>query len=278
MLVWLSISMLLVIACIIFGVYSFIKSRSLQKSLSPELAYKNTSYNDNILSYPPENDIPGLKKQTFANLTMKLKSIEENSLLSAQCLYELKKRIETLESGDHANITNEEAKWIDPGEDWEKLYYETRREKQTLEEDLANLKVALRENLDKLQELEKQQAGWAVMKSNWESQLSEVGSLQKTIDELQRKLKGARDREKELVQGSSPDKSKHAGYDVMQKENNQLRSQVELLTSRLEQINRHNVAIEEKIKSLSELGSILEISEYEKSKINNSVKQLLEKI
>ena len=91
--IWLIISMVLVIACIIFGIYSFISSRSLQKSISAQPEYKG-----NIQSHIIKNDLPVLQHQAILNLKIKLKSMEENSLLNVHQLNELQKRVEALES------------------------------------------------------------------------------------------------------------------------------------------------------------------------------------
>ena len=73
------------------------------------------------------------------------------------------------------------------------------------------------------------------------------------------------------------EKSRYTEYELVQKENNQLHSEIEMLTNSLQEINSQNILMEQKIKSLTELGSILEISEYEKMGIKNSVEQLLQK-
>jgi chromosome segregation ATPase len=270
--IWLTISLLLVIACIIFGIYSFIRSRSLQKTISAEPELKHSANKNNKIQ--PDfikNNLPGLKKQSFVNLKMKLKSIEENSLLSAQFIKGLKKRIESLEAAGNFNPANEESRWEDAGEDWEKLYYESRKEKQSLEDNLNNIKDALQENMNKQREIENQQTSWAEMKSDLESRVNEVDSLQKIIEELQRKVKGGREREKQLVHESANEKSKYAGYEQIKKENNKLHSEIDMLTNRLDEINEQNGLMEKKIKSLTELGSVLEITGYDKLAIKKRV-------
>lgn len=269
--IWLTISMLLVIGCIIFGISSFISSRTLQKSIAAEREYESNK----IRSHVSTNGLPALKKQTVENLTVKLKSIEETSLLSAYNLNDLKKRIEVLESAGNFSVVNEEEKWEALGEDWEKLYYETKREKQSLEDNLTNIKEALQENMDKLQGLEKQQVS---MKSDVDSGINEVNLLQSINEKLQRKIEGGLQREKELALELAYEKSKYGGYDLIQKENSQLHSEINILTNRIEEINDHNTLMAERIKRLTELGSILEISEYEKMGIKNSVEQLLYKM
>lgn len=277
--IWFSISMLLVIACIIFGIYSFISSRTLQKSILPESKYKNTGYQGNDLPFLISVNDPGiLQKQTLVKLKTKLKAVEESSLLSVRYLEELKKRIEALESAGNLTVETEEAKWNNEGEDWEKLYYDIKREKQSLEDNLNQVKDILQENISKVQDLEKQRTGWAAIKSEVESKINEIHSLQNIIEELQRNVDGGRERERELAKELAYEKSKHLGQELMQTENNRLRSEVDMLTNSLAEMNRRNVLMEEKIKGLTELGSILEISEYEKMGIKNSFKQLLQRM
>ena len=269
--IWLTISIVLVIGCIIFGIYSFISSRTLQRTISAEPDYKRNNMLSQYITGPPL-----IQQQTLSNLKIKLKSVEENAIANVYNLNELQKRVEALESASKNEISKEED-WED-SEDWEKLYYETKREKQSVENNLETLKLALQEKDTKLYELEKQVSGWAALKSELESRINEVSSLHNIIDELQRKLEGSREREKELEQQVAYENSKYVSSDILQKQNSQLQSEIEMLTSRLQQVTEEKILLEKKIRTLIELGSILEISEYEKMGIKNSVQQLLEKL
>lgn len=270
--IWLSISMILVIACIIFGIYSFISSRTIQKSIS------NTRFKNNFQEFQfSGNTLPSLQEKDILNLKIKLKSIEENSALNSHQLNEVQKRIEILESSDNGLKINPETEWNDTDEDWEKLYYETRREKQSLEENLNNAQKSLQENLIKLQNLEEEKTHWISIKSDTEFKTNEITLLQNMIDDLQRKLEGSRERENEMEQQVYYEKSKYLEFEILQKRNNQLKSELDILTNRLTEVNDENILMQQKIKNLTELGSILEISEYEKMGIKNSVEQLLQK-
>src|SRR4051812_19058192 len=121
--IWLAISLLLVIACIIFGIYSFISSRTIQKSISPQPISKS-----NDMAPDLKANLPPLAKQAI--VSSKIKMIEAGSLVSSHHLDELQKRIEALESSTNLNLVNE-TRWKDSTEDWEKLYYETKREKKS---------------------------------------------------------------------------------------------------------------------------------------------------
>ncbi|MEO6455974.1 MAG: hypothetical protein ABIN97_17970 [Ginsengibacter sp.] len=216
-----------------------------------------------------------LQQRDLLSLKIKLKSMEENALLNVHQLNDIQKRVEALESAGIVNTAND--KWNEDDEDWEKMYYETRREKQSLEENVSYLKDTLQKNTNRLLELEKQQEGWATIKSDMELKVNEVHSLQNIIEELQRKIEGGMEKERELQQEVAYEKSRYNEYEHMLQENNQLRSETELLTSRLYEINEQNILMEQQIKSLTELGSMLEISEFEKMEIKNSVEQLLQK-
>jgi len=269
--IWLILSLLLVIACIIFGIHSFLSSRTLQRSLSAEPVNKKIPIQSQFI----ETGLPVFQQQDFSNLKMKLKSIEGNSLQQAHQLNELQKRIEALEEGSNFKEDNEETKWREDDEDWEKLYYETRKEKESLEASLELANHALRETKMRLEELEKQKASLVEMKTGMEGRLDEVHSLQDTIDELQRKLKGAAERESELEKQVVDEKFMHVEYELVQKQNKQLRSEADDLRNRLEEISVQNILMEQKLKSLTELESSLEISEYEKMEIKNSVEQII---
>ena len=67
----------------------------------------------------------------------------------------------------------------------------------------------------------------------------------------------------------------HVEYELLQKQNNQLRSESDELRTRLEEINAQNIIMEQQLNRLTELESSLEISEYEKMEIKNSVEQII---
>jgi len=101
-------------------------SRTLQKTISAELGLKKNNKQGGGF----RNSLTVLQKQAILNLEIRLKSIEQNSLLSTHHLQEIQKKLAVLESVNNVNPVSEEANWEDSGEDWEKLYYETRREKK----------------------------------------------------------------------------------------------------------------------------------------------------
>jgi chromosome segregation ATPase len=268
--IWLILSLVLVIACIIFGIHSFLSSRTLQRSISSEPSRKR----GNIERQNIEDDFPDLQQQDFSNLKIKLKSMEGNSVQQAHQINELQKRIKALEEENSFKEANEQTKWNDQ-EDWEKLYYEARREKESFEENLNLTNKVLGETRSKLEEFEKQKDAWAEMKSDMETRLNDIHSLQNTIDELQRRLEGSCEREKELQKQLTYEKFMHVEYELLQNQNNQLRSESDELRNRLKEINAQNTIMEQKLNRLTELESSLEISEYEKMEIKNSVEQII---
>jgi len=270
--IWLTLSLLLVIACIIFGIHSFLSSRTLQRSMSGEQPMRKKN---NIQDQYSPGGFPDIHQQDFSNLKIKLKSIEENSVSQAHQINELQKRVKALEEESKFKEADEESKWNDDEEDWEKLYYETRREKESLEGSLSLVNHALEETKSKLEEFEKQKTAWAEMKSQMEARLNDMHSLQNTIEELQRKLEGAKERESELEKQIAYEKFMHVEYELLQKQNNQLNSETDELRNRLEEIGVQNIIMEQKLKRLTELESSLEISEYEKIEIKNSVEQII---
>ncbi len=274
MLIWLAISMLLVIACITFGIYSFRSTLTLQKAISAEPEYKNNSLHPVFVS----DTLPVLEQQNDSHLKIILKSIEDNSLMNADRLNEIQKRIEALETAGNYGEVSANTDWDNEDEDWEKLYYEARREKQSLQEELNSANDALQINNNKFQELERQQTSEAKVKSDVTFRTAEVHALQITITDLQHKLKGAAEKEKELLQQIANEKSRYRDHEHLQKQNNRLKSEIEMLSDKLEQANDQNIAMRQKMNSLTELGSILEISEYEKMGIKNSVEELLQKL
>ena len=268
--IWLILSILLVIACIIFGIHSFLSSRSLQRSISSQSTYKKNTPRTYL-----DHDFPTLQQHDFSNLKIKLKAIEGNTIQYSHQLKELQKRIEALEDERSPKKQNEKSKWDEDEEDWEKLYYETLKEKETLEEELSLSNETLQATKTKLEEIEKQEAELIEIKSDIEDKSNQLHSLQNVIDELQRKLAGANEREAELEKQLTYEKFIRVEYDLLQKENNQLRSEAEELKTRLEEINAQNIIMDQKLNQLTELESSLEISEYEKMEIKKSVEQII---
>jgi hypothetical protein len=217
------------------------------------------------------------QQQNFTNLKTKLSSIEKNSVEQVYQLSRLEKRIETLEEEGSLKINHQETKWndTDEGEDWEKLYYETRKEKTSLEEVLTLTKDTLIETQSQLDELKKEKANWAEMKSEANHRLNEIHSLQNIIEELQRKLESADEKEKELQLEIASEKYRRTENEWLEKENNRLQSEADELADRLTEMKLQNDLMRQKIKRLTELESLLRISEYEKMEIKNSVAQII---
>src|SRR5688500_17635432 len=99
---WLILSLVLVIACIILGIHSFLSSRTLQRSMSSDPMHKG-----NIESQPLESRFPVLQQQDFSSVKIKLKSMEENSIQQAHQINELQKRIKALEEENSFKEANE---------------------------------------------------------------------------------------------------------------------------------------------------------------------------
>ena len=167
--IWLILSLLLVIACIIFGIHSFLSSRTLQRSISVEPVNKKI-----IQSQFVEPGFHVFQQQEFSSLKNKLKFIEGNSAQQTHQLNELLRRIEVLEEGSNFK-DDEETKWREDDEDWEKLYYETKKEKESLEAKLDLVNQTLYDTKIKLEETEKQKAALAEMKTGIEGRLAAAG-------------------------------------------------------------------------------------------------------
>jgi chromosome segregation ATPase len=247
--IWLTISIVLVIAIAVFGIYSFKNSRALQKLILPETGHKSNTVQSLLI----KNGFAGSQLQAILNLKANVKSLEKNYLLSTGHLNDLQKRIEALESGSNHDNINEDEKWNDSDEDWEKLYYEERREKQSLEDNFNNVKDALAETTSKLHELDKQRTDWVAVKSDLEISINEVTALQNIIEKLQHKINGSAEREQELQQQIACEKSRYFEYELLLKQNNQLHSETDMLLKNLEEANAQNIMMKEKIKSFTQL-------------------------
>lgn len=269
--IYLTIAMLIVIGCIIFGIYCFISSRTVQKVISGQFKSVPGISKQSEISFPVLH-----QQQNFSNLKTKLKSIEKNSVEQVYQLSRLEKRIETLEEEGILKINQQEAKWDDTEkEDWEKLFYETRKEKNSLEEELTLTKNTLKETKQQLEEFKNEKANWVEMKSEVNTRLNEIHSLQNIIEELQRKLESADERERELQLEIASEKYLRTENEMLEKENSRLQSEADELADRLSEMKSQNDLMRQKIKRLTELESLLRISEYEKMEIKNSVAQII---
>ncbi len=266
--IWLTISMLLVAACIIFGIYSLISSRTVKKIIF-------STFNSSDVLKLAKIGTPFLyQQQNFSNLKNKLKSMEQTSVDQVYQLNKLQKRIESLEGENSVKISQDNASW-DDSEDWEKMFYESRKEKKVLEEELNHVKNILEESEGQVGALEKQKACWMELKSELNNKLNEIHSLENLIEELQRRVDSAGEIEKILQEELTAARHLRIEYEALQKENTNLRSEADELAARLKEIKTQNVLTQHKIKRLTQLESLLEISEYEKMEIKNSVAQII---
>lgn len=218
--------MLIVTACIIFGIYSFISSRKLHKSIADNSEFGS----NNLQRHLKKNDFSVLNQQNMSDLKIIVKSIEDTSSLNTHYLSEIQNRLAALEAAGNYAKTDEYEKWDNAEEDWEKLYYETKKEKKLLEDELETVNGVLQTNTEKLLAVERQHVELTAAKSNIALKVEEVQFLQNTINKFQQKLTVATEREKELEQQVAHEKFRYLEYESLQKHNQQLHTEIAILT------------------------------------------------
>lgn len=262
---WWIVSLVILIASIIFSLYIFYggyKATSIKKEFQLKRNY-------NII----RKAIPVTKQQVISSLKLKLQSVENNSLLYYNELKKLQQRIQALEKNKSTGSSGD--KRYEEDENWEELYYEVSesREKMESELDLTNQKLEEAESLVK--ELMRKESAWKEKRSELENELNKAHTLQNKIGDLQRELEGAGLREQELQQQLEAQKQLYKDFELLQQQYAFIQSEADELRNRIKEINNRDVLLQQKINRLTELESTMEISEYEKLDIRKSIEEII---
>lgn len=262
--VWWIVSLVILIACIIFSLYIFFatyKTIQVEKGTSPE----------NSLDIP-RHLYPVTKQQIINSLKLKLQSVEHSSSLYYTELKQLQERIQALEKNNTPAGNKEK---FDKDENWEELYYQIHDEKEKMESELDVTNQKLAEAESYLNELKERERSWKEKRSELEMQLNKAHSLQNKIGELQRELEGSLNRETDLQQQLLSQKELLKDFELLQQQYAQLQSESDELRNRMLELNNRDLLLQEKNKRLTELESAIEISEYEKMDIKKSVEEII---
>lgn len=262
--VWWIVSLIVVIATIIFSLYIFYsgyKSAPVKK----EFPLKR---NFNFI----RKSLPISKQQIISSLKLKLQAVENNSMLYHNELKKLHQRIQTLEKDKATGYAKQN---INDDENWEELYYNATEQKEKLENELDLSSQKLEETESLVMELKRRETVWKEKRSELENDLNKAHTLQNKIGDLQRELEGAAGREKELEQQLETQQELYKDYELIQQQYAYVQSEADELRNRMKEINNRDVLLQQKINRLTEIESTMEISEYDKMDIRKSIEEII---
>lgn len=261
---WWLVSLVILLASIIFSLYIFYGS------------YKSTPIKEGFFK---RNDsffkkaIPVTRQQVINSLKLKLQSVENNSSQYFNELKKLQQRIHLLEknngfTGGNINPTSRD-------ENWEELYYDVHEQKEKMESELDITNQKLEETESLVSEYKRREKIWKEKRSELENEVNKAQYLNNKIEELQQQLQGAAARESELEQEIESHKELRNNFELLQQQNAYVQSEADELRNRINEINNRDVLLQQKINRLTKLESNMEISEYEKMDIKKTIEEII---
>src|SRR5687768_16388295 len=260
MIIYWIVFIIILLCCIAIGIRVFFRSNKFIQS------DRNFQEIKNITTMSKKD------KETLREMKLKLLSLEDASHNYVSMVNRLKLRIEALESGKGIQQPKEDQENV---KNWEEIYLKEKTEKQRAEEQLYFVNEPLQHTENKLNELTKNAGNLTEMQSMLEVRLNEAHSLQNKIGELQRKLEGAAEREKDLRQELESTKDLYKEFTSLRQQYAHLQSENDELRNRIAESNNRDIMLEQHIKRVAELESTFETIEYEKMEIKNTVDAII---
>lgn len=267
--IWWIISLIILIACVIFAWRMIVSS---YEFLPSDKRYfwkfgKDTS---------SENDKPARQSDSIRKLNMKVQAVEDNTTFYQIQFTKFQERLRALEDAKfHAVSATQAPKKQEEEEDWKEMYFEENEAKEKLENELDATNHLLEESQNKLKELSENSFRWIQLQSDYESRLLELQSRQNQVEILQNQLNAAGEREKELEQLLISEITVREKYSMLQKEYIELQSEADDLRRRMIELSKRDLHLEMRLVHLNELESKLAICEEEKSKLKARIENHL---
>lgn len=255
---------LAIILVIILGISIAFALRVFYNS-SGEMNKEDDAAETNLFSIMAKKD----KKEIARQMKLKISELEETVENYSNQFKRLNHRIEMLER-DSGKPQKKEAET-----DWENAYLQEKSDRENIELELADANDALRHAEEKLSVNEDNSHIISTLESKLERQLNESHVLQNKIEELQRKMVGAENREKELMEELEHAKKIEEEFKALQKNYNSLISENDDLHQRLTVLNTNEALLAHTKQKLIEVESILDANEFEKKQIKNTVDNIL---
>ncbi|HEY5408330.1 MAG TPA: hypothetical protein VIJ92_14645 [Ginsengibacter sp.] len=261
--IWWMISLIILIACIIFA-YRMIVS-------SYEFMPVDKRYFLGFFKNSSNPAVNPLRPDSLKALNNKLQSVEEGNTFYQIQLTKFQQRLKMLEdlNASKPAIQNISRPQEEDEEDWKEMYYEENDKKEKLENELDYTKQLLEEVESKLKESLENSFRWVQVQSDYEVRLDDLKAQQNEIEVLQNQLMASTERERELEQLLLSEVTVREKYSMLQKEYVQLQSEADNLRSRMIELNKKDMNLEMRLVHLNELESKLAICEEEKSKLKS---------
>ena len=254
MLLWWIISLIILIACIIFA-YRMIVS-------TYEFLPADKRYFLRFNKSPVVKGKELVQRHTLKVLNKKVQSVEDNTLFYQIQFLKLQDRLKALEELKTLKAVPEKiAKAGEEVDDWEEMYYEENAVKEKLENDLDDTRLMLAKVENKLNESLEHSTRWAELQSEYESRLHDLHSLQNHIDLLKRQLEAGTEREMELEQLLISEIAFREKYSLLQNEYVELQSEADDLRRRIAELNKIDRDVQIRLIRLNELECKLAICE-----------------
>ncbi len=263
--IWWMVSLLILIACIIFA-YRMIVS-SYQFLPVDKRYFLGNGKN------PAKAETELLQKDALKSLKTQVQSVEDNNTFYQIQLSKFQQRLKILEEMQQSIA--QPALQVKDEEDWKEMYYEENEIKEKLENELDITKQKLEDAETKLKASSENNFNSIRLQSDYESSPQELQWLRREIDILQSKLAAATDREKDLEQLLIAEITVREKYIVLQKEYVQLQSEADELRQRIAEFSKKDMNLEMRLLRISELESKLSICEQEKLKLKSRLENHL---
>ena len=225
--IWWIVSLIVLVACIIFAYRMIVSSYE----FLPADKRFFLGFNKNPASSTNFPDHPDALKI----LRNKMQHVEDNTTFYHIQFSKFQDRLKVMEEKFAMNSKkiNATAIEFEDEEDWKELYYEENSKKELLENELDLTKQTLEKLENKLNEVEDKTGHWKQLQSDYELRLNDLQSMQNETMHLQKQLDASIEREKELEQLLLSEITMREKYCLLQKEYTRLLSETDDLRRRI---------------------------------------------
>ena len=251
--IWI-VSLLVLIACFIFAWRVLVSTYDLIPTDKKFSLFKNFSESD--ISYQLE---------AVRTLKSKLKGLEDQNAYYEIQFTKFQQRLKLLEENKPA-ISGSETIQGDK-EDWKELYYDENGKKEKLENKLDETQQELDELREELNRASQNSEEALVLKSDFDSRLNDIQSMQNHIGELQQKLEASGQREKDLEVQLKREVDLKKQYEHLESAKTSLKSENDGLRRQMSEMVLREAEFEKRLNRLQELESKVSLYEEEKSKM-----------
>ena len=269
--IWWIVSLIILIACIIFA-YRMIVS-------SYEFLPVDKRYFLGLFKNPANTETDPLQKDSLKVLKNKVQSVEDSTTFYQIQFTKFQQRLKALEDLNVSKVVPEviskRKEEEEKEEDWKEMYFEENEVKEKLENELDLTKQMLEEAKNKLKESLENSFRLIQLQSDYETRLHDLHSLENEIKLLQNQLVASTERERELEQLLLSEITIREKYSMLQKEYVQLQSEADDLRRRMGELSKKDMNLETRLAHLTELESKLAFCEQEKSKLKSYLENRL---